>query len=687
MLARHRLEFGHVERRQDVAQRLHARRLRRAVRAGRCLDRVAGVEQHGAALLHVGVDLVDGILRRLRRARHDRPVDQREEGELVARRIDADGIAGLQRGALGQEQRQPVHPRLDDGVDVGIARHDIGEAGLRHRLHRELVRGTVGACRRGRQRRQASEHKGEQDHCGRGAAAQQRGKAAAEHRDDDGVDQEQRKRSGQQPAAQVARLSIGVGGVPGAQARGIQGSDAVGASKRVHGERSFGRTIEAGRMIGGGAVAVIRRQRFCGCRRRAEGAEAVEDVQRRDRLGSRFAGNTGARLGRVAGHVDYPPQHFDEGARHRQVRPAHVGADVEQADEALAAMLAGHERRAVFQRGPALGGEHGVGLGQHLAAHGDVLGHRDAGKRAVGREGSQMLRLFPGQTAAERAAALAQLDRDEIVLGLRQPWPCEPHQHAALVDPGIEALAELRGDGADIGEDDHRQLLVQKLCDALLRRALVGEPDVGERRQRAGEIEGRRQQRLRGLAGRARDDADRAAAPALVEQLHRAGRALAGYFEPGDVVAQLDRQVERRFGFLVLRAERIAGLADRRSLLVERAYGADRDAAVGAQHLHRHLRRSVLGRDQRQRRGSAAFEHGQAAIADGLAEALHEVLAAAGVDAVGEPGDLAVAGDFEETVDRSQRLDAIDRIGLRRELPQRDARRTRRHQGDVAVRL
>ena len=87
-----------------------------------------------------------------------------------------------------------------------------------------------------------------------------------------------------------------------------------------------------------------------------------------------------------------------------------------------------------------------------------------------------------------------------------------------------------------------------------LRRALVAEPHVGERRQRAGEIEGRGEQRLRGVAGRARDDADGAAAPALVEQLHGAGGALAGNLQPRDVVAQLDRQVEGGLGLVVLQA-------------------------------------------------------------------------------------------------------------------------------------
>ena len=189
----------------------------------------------------------------------------------------------------------------------------------------------------------------------------------------------------------------------------------------------------------------------------------------------------------------------------------------------------------------------------------------------------------------------------------------------------------------------------------------VAEPHVGERRQRAGEIEGRCQQRLRGIAGRAADDADGAAAPALVEQLHRAGGAFAGDFEPRDVVAQFDRQVERGFGLAVLRRKGVARLADRRALLVERAHDAGGDAAVGAQHLHRHLRRGVFGGGQRKRRRRAAFEDRQRAIADGLAEAFDEFRPAPGIDAVRQPGDLAVAGGFQEALDRGQGFDPLDR--------------------------
>ena len=218
-------------------------------------------------------------------------------------------------------------------------------------------------------------------------------------------------------------------------------------------------------------------------------------------------------------------------------------------------MFAGHQRRAVFQRGPGSGRQRGIRFGQHLPVDGDVLRHGKAGERAVGRERGEMLRLFPGQAAAEAAAAAAQFDRHQIVIGLRQPRAGKAHQHAALLDPGIEAFADFGRQRADIGQHDHRQLLVEELRDRLLRRAAIAEPHVGERRQRAGEIEGRGQQRLRGIAGRAADDADRAPAPSLVEQLHRAGGSFAGYFEPRDVVAQFDRQIERGFGLAVLRRE------------------------------------------------------------------------------------------------------------------------------------
>ena len=147
VIARHRLELGNVERRQDRAQRHHAGRAVGAAGAGRRHDGVAGVEQHGAAVLHVGVDARQRCGRRLRRARHDRPVDQREERKLVARDVEADRLAGFERGALREEQRQALQAGLADAVDLGVA-------GDRHRraasrsvaLHGEVLIGRRRGC-------------------------------------------------------------------------------------------------------------------------------------------------------------------------------------------------------------------------------------------------------------------------------------------------------------------------------------------------------------------------------------------------------------------------------------------------------------------------------------------------------------------------------------------------------------
>ena len=188
MFARHRLKLGNIKRGEDIAQSLHSRRLRCASVSGRRLDRIAGIEHHGAALFHVGVDTIDGVLRRLRGARHNGPVDQRKEGQFVVGGIDADGVAGFQRRALREKQRQSGHAGLDDGIHVGIAGDDISQPGLRHRLDCEIVVvvGTQRLWRR--QHRGQDEH--ERQYSRRGAPSQQRRDAAAEHGDDDRIDQE-----------------------------------------------------------------------------------------------------------------------------------------------------------------------------------------------------------------------------------------------------------------------------------------------------------------------------------------------------------------------------------------------------------------------------------------------------------------------------------------------------------------
>ena len=118
--------------------------------------------------------------------------------------------------------------------------------------------------------------------------------------------------------------------------------------------------------------------------------------------------------------------------------------DIGRSDQRMSALTWNRLTRPLPRRSPVtsgvpssseaqlLRGEHRVGLGQHLPVDGDVLRHRQAGERAVGGEGGEMLRLLPGQAAAEAAAAAAQLHRHQIVIGLRQARAGEAHQHAAL---------------------------------------------------------------------------------------------------------------------------------------------------------------------------------------------------------------------------------------------------------------
>jgi hypothetical protein len=115
---------------------------------------------------------------------------------------------------------------------------------------------------------------------------------------------------------------------------------------------------------------------------------------------------------------------------------------MKQGHDTLAAMLAGDQRRSIFQRGPAFRRQHRIRFGEHLPVDGDVLRYRQAGERSVGGEGCEVLRLFPGQAAAEAAAAAAQFYRNQIVIGLRQTRPGKAHQHPALLDPRTDAFAD-----------------------------------------------------------------------------------------------------------------------------------------------------------------------------------------------------------------------------------------------------
>ena len=377
-----------------------------------------------------------------------------------------------------------------------------------------------------------------------------------------------------------------------------------------------------------------------------------------------------------AGKRDNAPEHVDEGARQRQIGPAGVAGDVEQHDQALATAGGGHQRRTVGERRPGIVAERGVRFGQNLTGDGHVVRHRHAVECAFSRKGGKRLRLVPAQAAAENAAAAPQPDRNEIVIGRGEPRTGKAHQHAAILDPMRQPIMGIAGDGADIGENQHRQVLVEEMGHGICRRFPLGKPHVGEWAERALDVIARRQQRLRQVGGHPGYDADGPSPPALVEQLHGAGGAFAGNLDAGNIVADLDRQVELRLGLAIVGLEGEGRFAERQSLEVERARRAGRrGAGIGAQYLYAQRAGRIIGSGERMRPRDAALDKGDRMIAERLRERFDEVGAAADVRPVRQPHQIDVVDIGEELRNRGQRLGTIDRIGLRPHLVQADPRR------------
>src|SRR4029077_1922822 len=77
--------------------------------------------------------------RRVSRGRPDRPNCQPVECDLVARGIEADGLACFEGGTLGKEQCEALKTGLADPVDLGVAGDDISEPGFERRFQGLVV--------------------------------------------------------------------------------------------------------------------------------------------------------------------------------------------------------------------------------------------------------------------------------------------------------------------------------------------------------------------------------------------------------------------------------------------------------------------------------------------------------------------------------------------------------------------
>ena len=167
---------------------------------------------------------------------------------------------------------------------------------------------------------------------------------------------------------------------------------------------------------------------------------------------------------------------------------------------------------------------------------------------------------------------------------------------------------------------------------------------VGVGRKRALHIVERREQGLRGLTGFAGDDPDPMPLRARIEQIDGAGRALPANLDAGDLVADLERQIELRLGLARSTrqreghfAERLAAAGDGPDHASARAFGSAQDPGGESASL-------ACGLVQRKRRiVPVRAEHQDAARRAGkLGQAVREGPALAIVETIGKPHDAIV---------------------------------------------
>ena len=213
---------------------------------------------------------------------------------------------------------------------------------------------------------------------------------------------------------------------------------------------------------------------------------------------------------------------------------------MEQDDAPLAAALGGDQGRAVAQPGPAALRQPGGGFGQHLAFDADLGRDRQAGEGRIFREGCQALRLLPGQAAAQRAFG-AQLHRQKRIRPLGDAGAGETQQRAPSLHPGRQRLFLPPRRHRAVGQHQHgngaRQQAVQRAA-----------ADFREGRQRPVEVEHVADQRRVAALLSAGQQAHGAAAEPFVQQCHGGRPRLVLDFQPDHLVADFQRQFERRRG-------------------------------------------------------------------------------------------------------------------------------------------
>ncbi len=304
-----------------------------------------------------------------------------------------------------------------------------------------------------------------------------------------------------------------------------------------------GREVERAARIRGAVKAgrVLRRHRprRRGPCRRSGAPSAARAADGRTRRASRAAASV-ASLAAVTPWLiaDDAPQHLDEQPGQREVGPVGVRRRVHQHDPAPPALFGGDERRAVGQPRPGLAGELDVGLGQHLARHRHVGRDRQPGKRAV------RARTAPASPAApttSRRRSCGRRGAAAPAAGCRPSRPGAARQSAAACRPHRPIFRSPPLRPANPGSNRRRSA---PRAGASSRSAAWPRRTSVNGCQRAFEVIVLAEQRL-ALGVRRCGDADRTAAPALVDEQDRTGRLPVFDLDPGGLVAQLVRHRQR----------------------------------------------------------------------------------------------------------------------------------------------
>ena len=395
---------------------------------------------------------------------------------------------------------------------------------------REVVGARLRACAawRRQQRRASNRRSRAAAAAARRGAAQQLRDAAGEPEHHQRVEREQRQRREQDRPAQVLRLADPIGLEARVERREVERRQPVGGRQRVDGQQSFRRAVEAGRMVGVGAAGVVRpapaarsaaaartrrSRRACGsaapprARRwplaRRHRWSAVEPASATMRLSMSTkvpdSGRSDQRVSAVTWNSTIMPL-----PRRCAVTSGVPSASVAQVRSARPASGSASTCRVTvtsFGTGMPLNGL------SRENARAAAAGPSSGCRRGCGRRGA----ASPARDRRRRRRAAG-----------RRSAPARRR-------PRSSAASRSRASPATLPTS--ARMIIGTFCSMKRRTAsagdaALGEPHVGERVERARQIIGRGEQRLRGVGGRAGDDADGAPAPALVEQLHRAGRAL-----------------------------------------------------------------------------------------------------------------------------------------------------------------